>query len=130
MADTRVEMNLGPDWAAFIAAGNRRVLEQIAPQMLDVQRRGVPVDTARLQGSLDSRVVETPVGPELQVGSLISPDNPDGVEYCLAVEFGFHGLEQVSAHTRNGRPVRAHTRQGNSPEQPYLRPSAYRRYTP
>lgn len=109
--------------AAFLAA-------QLGPDILDDARRYVPVDTGRLQASLDFDVaVDEGDGlPELHVGSYPDADGP--VPYALAVEFGFHGEEVVrehAAHSRKGREftVREHTRHANQPEQQYLRPALY-----
>jgi len=103
---------------------------QLGPHILDDARRYVPIDTGRLQASLDFDVSEDEGDglPELHVGSYPDADGP--VPYALAVEFGFHGEEVVRAQERvstRGKPytIREHTRHGNSPEQPYLRPALY-----
>jgi len=123
-----VTMKLGPEWAAHINAGIERVFtEHLGPAILADQQRAVPIRTGDLLASLDARVVKDDTGrPELRVGSFPTAQHPRGVPYALAVEFGFHGPELVHAHLRNGHPVRAHLRTGHSPEQPYIRPSAYR----
>lgn len=74
-----------------------------------------PVDTGALKESL------TVLNVSLGVARVASH-----LPYCAAVELGFHGQEYVSPHMRQGHPVRGHTRQGNSPEQPFLRPALYR----
>lgn len=128
-----VHMNLGPEWDALVNAGLEKLLvERLGPDILEDQHRAVPVDTGELEASLDMRVHHDDDGkPSIDVGSLATPDRPGGVPYCLAVEFGFHGLESVRTYTTSsGRVVPAHIRQGNSPEQPYIRPSAYRRRSP
>lgn len=127
-----VRMNLGPDWDAHLNAGIEKLFAtRLGPAILDDQQRGVPVLTGDLLASLDDRIVQDDRGrPELRVGSFPTADHPDGIPYVLAVEFGFHGPEMVRAHLRNGRPVRAHMRMGNSPQQAFMRPSAYRRRSP
>jgi hypothetical protein len=74
-----------------------------------------PVDTGALKESL------TALNVSLGVARVVSHK-----EYCAAVELGFHGMEYVRPYMRQGHPVRGHMRQGNSPEQPFLRPSLYR----
>lgn len=74
-----------------------------------------PVDTGALKASLVA--LNTSIGV-----ARVSSHLP----YCAAVELGFHGQEFVRPHMRLGKPVRGHVRQGNSPEQPYLRPALYR----
>ena len=108
---------------------------RLGPDMLADMQRAVPVLTGRLQGSLDWQV-EYYEGalPELQVGSFEDDEGP--VPYNLAVEFGYHGEEVVAEHVVHrgfkdgdqavGYVVREHTRQANTPEQPYLRPALYR----
>lgn len=128
-----VRLNLGPEWDAHVHAGLEKLLvERLGPDILEDQHRAVPIDTGELDSSLDMRLLHDQSGkPSIQVGSLASAARPKGVPYCLAVEFGFHGLESVRTYTtRSGRVVPAHIRQGNSPEQPYIRPSAYRRRSP
>ncbi len=123
---SRVEMTSG--WArqldAELAKGLGALFEdKLGPAILSDAQRLVPVDTARLLNSLDAQVRSDERLPVLEVGSF--PDDDGAVEYAAAVELGFHGEEQVRAHTRNGRPVRAHERHANTPEQPYLRPALY-----
>jgi phage gpG-like protein len=43
--------------------------------------------------------------------------------YAAVHEYGFHGRVNVRAHTREGVPVRAHTRQMMMPERPHARPA-------
>lgn len=81
----------------------------------DDAREICPVDTGELKASLVA--LNSGIG-EGRVAS--------HVPYCAAVELGFHGLEYVREHERQGRPVRSHVRRGNSPEQPFLRPALYR----
>lgn len=45
------------------------------------------------------------------------------VPYAAVHEFGFDGDVQVRAHTRLGRPVRAHTRRMRMPMRPHMRPA-------
>jgi hypothetical protein len=98
---------------------------RLGPDMLADAQRAVPKLTGRLEGSLDFQVVNGEDGlPELQMGSF--PDDEGDVEYAPAVELGFHGPEIVREHERNGHVVREYVRQGNTPEQPYLRPALYR----
>jgi hypothetical protein len=125
-----VRIEMAPDWLAHLREAEQVFLEdRLGPDILDDARRYVPVDTGRLQASLDYTVDGGAGGvPELQVGSF--PDADGAVPYALAVEFGFHGEEVVRAHMRRSRsggehPVREHTRHGNTPEQPYLRPALY-----
>lgn len=124
----RIEMS---DPAALVAAIDAGITElfatRIGPAILEDQHRAVPVLTGRLDASLAQRIVANADGrPELQVGSLASATEPEGVPYCLATEFGFHGMELVREHLRLGHLVREHTRHANTPEQPYIRPSAYK----
>ena len=96
----------------------------LGPAMVADMQRFVPVDTARLLNCLDHAVVDGDNGlPELQAGAFTDAEGE--VEYAAPVELGFRGPENVRAHTRNGRPVRAHVRQANTPEQPYMRPALY-----
>lgn len=96
---------------------------RLGPAIRDDAKRFAPVDTGRLEASIDHQVIDDGAQVELQVGAF--PDDEGDIDYSAAVELGFHGQEEVRAHTRNGHPVRAHTRQGNTPEQPYLRPALY-----
>ena len=101
--------------------------DRLGPAIAADMQRLVPVDSARLQKSLDYTVDDSGRLPELHVGSF--PDDKGDVKYAAAVELGFHGVEAVRAHTRQvgGKtvPVRAHGRQANTPEQPYQRPALY-----
>lgn len=92
-----------------------RLIEKTAFAVRNDARQICPVDTGALKASL---VALNSAPMEFRIASHLP--------YCAAVELGFHGLEYVRAHMRQGRPVRAHTRHGNSPEQPFLRPSLYR----
>lgn len=127
MADVRVELAPDGEIRAFLAGATRTFFDdRLGPDVTADAERGCPKLTGRLSGSLDHEVVgEDAQLPTLIVGSF--PDAEGPVDYAAAVELGFHGIEQVRAHTRNGHPVRAHERQGNTPEQPYLRPALYRR---
>lgn len=133
MADTRVEMD--PDGLSelreAVAAGLFLLFgEDLGPAILSDAQHGVPVDTARLQRSLDAEVRrEGDALPYLIVGSFPDEDGP--VKYAAAVEFGFKGLELVESYTRqDGTEVRAHLRKANTPEQPYLRPALYKKRAP
>jgi len=101
---------------------------RLGPAIVGDAQLLVPIDTARLHNSLDHAVDDSGRLPVLVVGSF--PDEEGDVEYAPAVELGFHGIEQVQEHvrrSRTGRPVtvRAHTRNANTPEQPYLRPALF-----
>lgn len=124
----RIEME--PDWLGQIREAEFVFLDvQLGPDITDDAKRYVPVDTGRLQASLDHQVLGGGQDvPELQVGSF--PDEDGDVEYAAAVEMGFHGEEVVREHLSHsglGREytVREHTRHGNMPEQQYLRPALY-----
>lgn len=127
MADARVEMAPEADIRAFLAGAVHTFFDdRLGPDITADAVRGCPVLTGRLSASLDHEVLtDAPALPTLVVGSF--PDADGLVDYAAATELGFHGQEIVRAHTRNGRPVAEHTRQGNTPEQPYLRPALYRR---
>lgn len=124
MSAARVVM--ADDWLGHLREAEQVFLDvQLGPDILADAKRYVPVDTARLQSSLDYMVHGGGDDvPELHVGSY--PDDEGPVEYALAVEFGFLGPEWVREYvTHTGHVVHAHTRMGNSPEQPYLRPALY-----
>lgn len=123
---SRIEMEGG--WAheldAVVAGGLIELFDdKLGPAILADAQRLVPVDTGRLLKSLDMQVRDDGRLPVLEVGSF--PDSDGPVPYAAAVEFGFHGTETVRAHSRLGHAVREHTRQANTPEQPYLRPAIY-----
>lgn len=129
---SRVEM--ASDWTQRLDAELKEGLHnlfggRLGPAILSDAQRTVPVDTGRLLKSLDAQIRDDERLPVLEVGSF--PDDQGDVAYAAAVELGFHGDEQVRAHTRTdprtGREqnVRAHTRHANVPEQPYLRPALY-----
>lgn len=123
---SRVEMNPGwtHDLDDELAEGLDELFgHRLGPGILSDAQRLVPVDTGRLLKSLDAQVRHDGTLPVLEVGSF--PDDEGPVNYAAAVELGFNGTEQVSAHTRNGHPVRAHQRHANTPEQAYLRPALY-----
>lgn len=125
----RIEMEEG--WIVALHKAETQFFDvQLGPDIHDDADRYCPVDTGRLQRSLDHQVIEDEGDglPELQVGSF--PDEEGDVEYAAAVEMGFHGPEIVRAHMRRSRnggehPVREHVRHANTPEQPYLRPALY-----
>jgi hypothetical protein len=130
MADTRVEMAPEADIRAWLAAGVAELFEKrLGPDMTADAERACPKLTGRLAGSLDHDVQETADGlPVLIVGSFDDKSDEGRVPYAAAVEMGFHGEEEVRPYvTKTGRRVGAHTRQGNTPEQPYLRPALYRK---
>jgi hypothetical protein len=123
---SRVEMAGG--WSqvldAEVGLGLKELFkDHLGPEILGDAQRFVPVDTGRLLKSLDAQVRDDSRLPVLEVGSF--PDGEGEVAYAAATELGFHGEETVRAHTRNGHPVREHTRHANTPEQSYLRPSLY-----
>ena len=47
-------------------------------------------------------------------------------KYASVLEFGFSGQVGVRAHTRQGKPVRAHTRSMTRPARPHIVPAAER----
>lgn len=119
----RIEMASNTEIDAFVHdAVHGFFTDHLGPDMTADAESYVPVDTARLLHSLDFEVHDD-AGLELIVGSF--PDAEGDVDYAAATELGFRGPEMVRAHTRNGHPVRAHERQGNTPAQPYLRPALY-----
>lgn len=135
MAGVRVVMH--PDWRAQLSAAEYQLLDgTFGPAILADMQAGTPKLTGRLEASEKYEVIEHPAAaPELHVGSY--PDDEGPVAYKLAVEFGFHGEEFVGEYVNHdfmgtGREVliRAHTRMGNSPEQPYMRPALWRVRTP
>lgn len=132
MADTRVEMDSGweSELREAVAAGLTELFgEHLGPEIKADAKAGAPVLTGRLAAAIDDEVRrEGDALPYLIVG--VFPDADGPVEYAAAVEYGFDGVEQVRAHTRNGHPVRAHLRHGHTPEQPYLRPAVYKRRSP
>lgn len=122
----------GDDWMAQVRAGvGEMFADRLGPAIVADAKTFVPVDTGRLMNAIDHQVLDEDGAPlELQVG--VFPDAEGPVEYAAAVELGFHGEEHVRAYVNHdfmgtGRAVeiRAHTRHGNSPEQPYLRPALY-----
>lgn len=127
-----VRFEMEPDWLANLRAAEHEFLDtRLGPDILADAERGCPIDTGRMVASLDFQVLDDEGDglPELQVGSY--PDDQGDVEYVPAVEFGFHGREIVREQARissRGKPytIREHERQGNSPEQPFLRPALYR----
>lgn len=109
---------------AMIRAGSL-----LANQMrIEYRKSGLRRRTGDLANSIDFEIRETSKGPELLVGSF-------GVRYAAIHEFGFTGVQNVPAHTRNisqafGRPidpravqVRPHVRQQNIPARPFIRPA-------
>lgn len=127
-----VSVVMDPDWLENLRAAEYTMLdEQFGPAILADAQAATPVLTGRLQASEDYQVVETDDGPELQVGSFPDEDGP--LEYAAATELGFHGMEWVREYvnhdfmgTGEAVVIHAHWRQGNTPEQPYLRPALYR----
>lgn len=118
---------LDDDWTKGLHELERQFFEErLGPDILADAHAAVPIDTGRLDRSLDFQVIADEGGgkPELEVGSY--PDEEGDVEYAAPVEFGFRGREIVRAHLRMGIAVAESMRNGYSPEQPYLRPAAYR----
>lgn len=125
MAGARLEMEDG--WIQGLHALEHEFFEtRLGPDILADAKAACPVDSGRLVASLDQQVIddEGDGKPELEVGSY--PDEDGDVPYAAAVEYGFRGPEIVRAHMRMDIPVGEFERQGYSPEQPYLRPAAYR----
>lgn len=128
MAEMRVVMD--PNWLAHVREAEQVFLdERLGPDIVADAKRYCPVDTGRLEASIDHQVLSGGGdAPELQVASF--PDDDGPVEYAMAVEFGYHGLEVVhehTAHSSRGREfvVREHVRHANQPAEPYLRPAVY-----
>jgi hypothetical protein len=122
---------LHPDWRAQLSAAEHQLLDgTFGPAILADMQAGTPVLTGRLVAAERFEVVDNPgAAPELHVG--VYPDDEGPIPYKLAVEFGFHGEEFVREYvTSTGHVIHAHTRMGNSPEQPYMRPALYRVRTP
>jgi len=110
-----VDIVFTPGWEDHLTViKNRLVMSTMSDVKADAQRL-VPVDTGDLKESL-TLILYAP-----GVARIVSH-----MPYCAAVELGFHGEEWVRPYMREGRPVRGHTRQGNTPAQPFLRPSLYR----
>ncbi len=131
MADVRVVMN--PTWRTSLSAAESRLLnERFGPEILADMQDGTPVLTGRLRDAEKFEVIDNDdAAPELHVG--VYPDDEGVIPYKLAVEFGFHGIEQVDEYINHNffgtgevRVIRAHERMGNSPEQPYMRPALWR----
>lgn len=124
---TRVEMTEG--WDLQVRAGVVDMFDtRLGPAIRDDAKHFAPVDTGRLEGSIDHQVVDEGAQVELQVGAF--PDGEGDIDYAAAVELGFHGFEVVREHMRrspNGgeHVVREHGWHANTPEQPYLRPALY-----
>ena len=105
------------DWFdQFLMPAINRTVMKVTVAVRDDARKVCPVDTGALKASLVARNSAPGVGR-------VASDMP----YAAAVELGFHGTVTVRAHLRNGHPVREHTAHQNTPAQPYLRPSLYRK---
>jgi hypothetical protein len=130
-----VEIQMAEGWEAGLREAEFVFFDtQLGPDITEDAKRFCPVDTGRLEASLDHQVTgggqDVPV---LEVGSF--PDAEGDVDYAPAVEGGFHGEEVVRAHMRRSKnggvhPVREHTRHANTPAQPYLRPALYQERYP
>lgn len=126
---TRVDMVSG--WEPEVRAGVVEMFDtRLGPAIRDDAAHYAPVDTGRLEGSMDHQVIDDGPQIELQVGSF--PDAEGDIDYAAAVEMGFHGFEVVEEYVNHnfmgrGVPVliREHGRHANTPEQPYLRPALY-----
>lgn len=126
-----VEIKMADGWLGHVREAEAVFFDtRLGPDMVADMHRAVPRLSGRLDASLDHQVVYGDGGkPQLQAGSFEDDQGP--VEYDLAVEFGFTGPELVREHERRTpsggtTTVREHTRQANTPEQPYIRPAAYR----
>lgn len=123
----RVELTSG--WEDQVRAAVVEMFDaRLGPAIRDDAKRFAPVDTGRLEASIDHQVIADGALVELQVGAF--PDDEGDIDYAAAVEMGFHGMEVVREHMRrspNGGEhlVREHERHANTPEQPYLRPALY-----
>lgn len=125
----RIEMEEG--WIVALHKAEAQFFAvQLGPDITDDAKRYCPVDTGRLERSLDNQVIEDEGDglPELQVGSF--PDEEGDVEYAAAVDRGFDGPEIVHEHTRQSRNggehvVREFVRHAHVPAQPYLTPALY-----
>jgi hypothetical protein len=87
---------------------------------LNVRRRGL-VDTGALLNSITSMVTRLKSdSARIEWGSV-------GVRYAATHEFGLKGTVNIPSHNRtrsgNTHTVRAHSRQVNFREQPFIRPS-------
>lgn len=109
------ELHIDEDWYDRLQPRVNEMIVRVAKAVRDDARKTCPVDTGALKESLT--VLNSGVG-EARVASHLP--------YCAAVELGFHGEEYVRPYMRDGRPVRGHSRQGNTPAQPFLRPALYR----
>jgi hypothetical protein len=110
------EVVFSPGWESWVEDQENRTVMSVGRAVHADVVRGCPVDTGNLRDSM------TLINFRKKVSQVISH-----VRYFPAVELGFHGMEVVQAHLREGRPVREHTRQGNTPAQPFARPALYRR---
>lgn len=112
---TRVEMV--PGWEEQLSRPVDSLVSRTMQHILEDARAACPVDTGALKASLTNILYN-------HGESRIISHMP----YCAAVELGFHGEEFVRAYARkDGTSVRAHTRHGNTPAQPFLRPALYRK---
>lgn len=115
MAD--VDIVFTPGWYEdHIDPLKNRLAVSTMSAVRDDARRIVPIDTGALRDSLT--VILAAPGVARMISHL---------PYFAAVELGFHGEEWVRQHMRLGRPVRGHVRHGNTPAQPFARPSLYRK---
>lgn len=110
-----VELEIDEGWFdQLVPKVNTLIVKTMTEVRKDAQAI-CPVDTGDLKESL-TVVNSAPMQARIT----------SHLPYCAAVECGFHGEEYVRAHMRQGHPVRGHIRRGNSPEQPFLRPSLWR----
>jgi len=88
---------------------------------INIRRRGL-VDTGALLNSITSSVVRLKSdSARIEWGSV-------GVRYAATHEYGLRGTINIPSHSRtrksgNTHTVRAHSRQVNFRERPYIRPS-------
>lgn len=121
---------MDPDWLGHLRESEQVFLdERLGPDIVSDARRYCPVDTGRLQAAIDHQVLGGGGDvPELQVAAFPDEDGP--IDYDMAVEFGYHGLEVVRAHLAHSKlgreyAVREHVRHANQPAEPYLRPAIW-----
>jgi len=111
------ELHFEDDWFdQFAMPAINQAVMKVTVAVRDDARKVCPVDTGALKASLVA--LNSGIGQ----GRVASH-----MPYAAAVELGFNGVVTVRAHMRNGHPVREHTAHMNTPAQPYLRPSLYRK---
>jgi hypothetical protein len=110
-------------WEERIDQLKNSMVMRVGKDILSDMQRTCPVDTGDLLASLT--LINSGVG----VARIVSH-----MPYFPAVELGFHGEEHVRSYvnhdfmgTGETRTIAAHTRQGNTPAQPFARPALYRK---